>query len=205
MVDSMVDVQELVDHRSLESRTAETRKHERMGLHSALIAMRFSKPRAAGTRTVNDCCRILQVLGGLVQSRPFNLEARSRLSLFEKVPKRNKIHRFAPRLTLSDGQQRLPLWTQLDVAAAFKDHKGLCGVGLNWRYAHKRQEEGVRVWWLLFCDYQTMHTFCNSMDGQKFEGLKIRVAPNFKEMDFEDYEREQCRPDPELEAGVASS
>lgn len=182
MFDAMVDVQELVDHRSLKSRAAETRKHERMGLRSALIAMRFAKPVASATRTVNDCCRILQVLGGLVQSRPFNLpEARSCISLFENLPKRNKRHQFALRIKASNGE-RLPFWRQADVAAAFKDHKGLRAVGLNWRNARIKQE-GVRVWWLLFCDYQTMHTFYNSMDRQKFEGLEIRVIPDFDEMD----------------------
>ncbi|KAF2450197.1 hypothetical protein P171DRAFT_502600 [Karstenula rhodostoma CBS 690.94] len=182
MFDAMVDVQELVDYHSLESRAAETRKHERMGLRSALIAMRFAKPVASATRTVNYCCRILQVLGGLVQSRPFNLpEARSRFSLFESLPKRNKRHRFAVRIKPSNGQ-RLPLWRPADVAAAFKDHKGLCAVGLNWQNAHIKQE-GVRVWWLLFYDYQTMHTFYKSMDGQTFKGLEIRVIPDFKERD----------------------
>jgi hypothetical protein len=183
MFDAMVDVQELVHHRSLESHAAETRKHERMGLRSALIAMRFAKPVASATRTVNDCCRILQVLGGLVQSRPFSFpEARSRFSFFENLPKRNRRRRFALRLKPSNGQ-RLPLWRPEDVAAAFKDHKGLCAVGLNWKNAHRNQE-GVRVWWLLFCDYQTMHTFYSSMDGQVFEGLEIRVIPDFEEMDF---------------------
>ncbi|KAF2652100.1 hypothetical protein K491DRAFT_681601 [Lophiostoma macrostomum CBS 122681] len=183
MFDAMVDVQELVDHRSLESRAAETCKQERMGLRSALIAMRFPKPAASATRPVNDCCRILQVLGGLVQSRPFNLpEARSRFSFFDRLPKRRKRHPFALRIKPSD-EQRLPPWRPEDVAAAFKDHKGLCGVGLNWKNPRLRQE-GVRVWWLLFCDYQTMHTFYNSMDGQEFEGLEIRVIPDFEEMDI---------------------
>lgn len=43
MFDVMVDVQELVDHRSLESRAAETRNYKRMGLRSALIAMHFAQ------------------------------------------------------------------------------------------------------------------------------------------------------------------
>lgn len=181
MFDAMVDVQDLVDHRSLQSRAAETRKHERTGLRSALIAMGFAKSYASTTRPVNDCCRILHVLGGLVQSRPFNLpEAQSRVSLFESLPKPNKRHQFAIHIKPSNGE-RLPPWRPFDVAAAFKDHKGLRGVGLNWQNARIKQE-GVRVWWLSFCDYQTMHTFYNCMDGQKFEGLEIRVIPDFKEM-----------------------
>ncbi|KAK3202124.1 hypothetical protein GRF29_161g246338 [Pseudopithomyces chartarum] len=179
MFDAMVDVQELVDHRSLETRAAEIHPNERLGLRSALIAMRFSGAVGTATRPVNDCGRILQVLGGLVQSRPFHLsEVRPRFPHFENLPKRNVRRKFALRITLASGE-RLPLWTPADVAAAFRDHEGLCGVGLNWRNA-LRTQEGVRVWWLLFRDYQTMHTFYKSMDGQVFEGMKIRVVPDFE-------------------------
>ena len=114
-----------------------------------------------------------------MQSRPFDLsEVRPRFPHYENLPKRNARRRFALRITLDSGG-RLPLWRPADVAAAFGEHEGLCGVGLNWRIA-LRTQEGVRVWWLMFRDYETMDAFYKSMDGQVFEGMKIRVVPDFE-------------------------
>ncbi|KAJ4359519.1 uncharacterized protein N0V89_000074 [Didymosphaeria variabile] len=181
-----VDVQELVYHCCIENSPPTLRIYEQQALATALQAMRFAVPsKSTATRAVNDCCRILQVLTGLVQALPFSLPGPRgprvpRFSLFPSLPKPDyEKHPFSLRITPSDGR-RFPPASPRDVADAFNHHAGLRAVGLNWRNG-RVQREGVRFWWLSFSTHQALREFCKSVQGSSFEDVTLCVILDFEE------------------------
>ncbi|KAL1591654.1 hypothetical protein SLS60_011652 [Paraconiothyrium brasiliense] len=182
-----VDVQELVYHRCIQSSPTTLRIYEQQSLSTALRAMRFSCHKTSATRAVNDCCRILQVLAGLVQAVPFIMPGPNgpripRFSLYPSLRKPDKEkHPFSLRITSADGR-RLPPRSPQEVADAFENHEGLRAVGLNWQNERVRQE-GVRFWWLSFSTQEALRNFCTSVHGSVFEGITLCVILDFEEME----------------------
>ena len=186
-----VDVQELVYHRSISS-SPTSRVHEQLGLATALQTMGLSAaPRARNTRAVNDCCRIFQVLAGLIQSVPFSLPGPRgpRIPSFSKYislprPDRER-HPFALRISRSDGR-RLPLRSTHEVAIIFKDHKGPRAVGLNWQSEHARRE-GTKFWWLSFRTQEDLNNFYRRIHGSDFLGFTVCARLDFPPDNLEEF------------------
>jgi hypothetical protein len=185
-----IDVQEMLYHRCLESSPI-FRVYEQLGLSTALRTMDFSAPsRSATTRAVNDCCRLLQVLAGLVQSVPFSLPGPRgpripRFSMYPRLPKPDKEKSpFALRITPSNGQ-RLPPRSPREVANVFHKYEGLRAVGLNWQSERVRRE-GVRFWWLSFSTQEALKDFYRGLHGGVFEDITLCAILDFPFEDGED-------------------